>query len=141
MNETAGSRAVFNTPELDSGVMGEVQGLLSEFSGLVQDQVKLAALETKQAGATLITLAALGVGAAILLFSAWLGLMGVAVLFVVERGMMMGSTALALAVGFNVLLAFLLIFIAYRRSSRITFPATSRSLKALLSKESYEGLS
>lgn len=139
MNETAGSRAVFNTPDLDAGVMGEVQGLLSEFSGLVQDQVKLAALETKQAGSTLITMVALGVGAAILLFSAWLGLMGAAVLFIVERGMMMGSTALALAVGFNLILALVLIFILYRCSGRIAFPATTRSLKALLSKASYEG--
>lgn len=119
--------------------MGEVQGLVSEFGLLVRDQLQLATLEARQATTTLLTLIALGVGSILLLFSAWLGLMGAGVMFVVERDMVEASTALAIAVGLNLLLGVILLFLLYRYKRRLTFPATTRSLKTLFSKDAYEG--
>lgn len=117
-----------------SGMLGEVRLLIDQTRGIVLDHVKLAALEAKQAGSGLATVVVLGVLAAFLLLSAWLGLMGTVVLFVVERQLMMGSTALGLAVGVNIILALVLLILIYRQAGHIKFDATARSLNTLLSK-------
>ncbi len=131
VNDTAGQRAPAITPESSAGVMAEVRSLVNEFRGLAADHVKLAALEAKQAGASLGMIVALGVLAAIFLLSAWLGLMGAVALFLVERALLTGSAALGLAVAVNLVLVLVLGVLMYRRRNQMTFAATARSLKAL----------
>ena len=96
--------------------------------GLFHDQVGLAALETRQAGESLVWMVTLGVMAGGLLLSAWLGLLAVIVLAPVERGVMNPSAALLLALGANLLLAVLLGWAIRRQLPRLQFPATVRSL-------------
>jgi uncharacterized membrane protein YqjE len=137
MNEIPGPRAASKASEHYSGVLGEARALLGEFTGILQDQVHLAVLEAKQAGVNLAFIIALGIIMAILILSAWLGLMGVLVLLLVEKQIMAASAALGVAVGANVLIALILGFMVYRRSHGLSFDATARSLRALFSKDPY----
>ena len=116
------------TPGHRPGVLQDVRSLARELRGLFHDQVGLAALETRQAGESLVWMITLGVMAGGLLLSAWLGLLAVIVLALVERGVMGAGAALLLAVGANLLLAVLLGWAIRRRLPHLQFPATVRSL-------------
>jgi len=116
-------------PEQHPGVMQEVRSLGRELRGLVHDQVGLAALETRQAGESLVLMITLGVIVGGLLLSAWLGLLAVVVLVLIESGVMTSpSMALLLAVGANLLLAVVLGWTIRQHLPRLQFPATVRSL-------------
>ncbi len=117
------------TPEHRPGVLQEVRSLARELRGLFHDQVGLAALETRQAGESLVSMITLGVMVGGLLLSAWLGLLAVVVLTLIERGVMTStSAALLLAVGANLLLALVLGWAIRRHLPHLQFPATVRSL-------------
>ena len=109
-------------------MLQDVRSLARELRGLFHDQVGLAALETRQAGESLVWMITLGVMAGGLLLSAWLGLLAVIVLALVERGVMGAGAALLVAVGANLLLAVLLGWAIRRRLPHLQFPATVRSL-------------
>ncbi len=76
---------------------------------------------------------AAGVMAAVLLVSAWLGLMGAVVLWLIGIGVA-ASTALLLAVAANLVFAFILYSVIRRESRHLQFPATVRSLRPASSK-------
>ena len=116
------------TPGHRPGVLQDVRSLARELRGLFHDQVGLAALETRQAGESLVWMVTLGVVVGGLLLSAWLGLLAVIVLALVERGVMGAGAALLVAVGANLLLAVLLGWAIRRRLPHLQFPATVRSL-------------
>lgn len=131
-----GSESVAIPAEASPGVVDQVRSLVGEGRELLYDHMKLAALEAKQAGSSLVTVIVSGVVIAVLLLSVWLGLMGAGVLFVVEKDWLMGSTALAVAVGINLLIIAMLAWIIVRQIERMKFAATTRSIKALLAKKS-----
>lgn len=117
------------TPENHPGMMQEVRSLGRELRGLFHDQVSLAALETRQAGESLVLMITLGVIVGGLLLSAWLGLLAVVVLALIEGGVMTSpGMALLLAVGANLLLALVLGWAIRRHLPHLQFPATVRSL-------------
>ena len=116
------------TSDQRPGVLQDVRTLARELRGLFHDQVGLAALETRQAGESLVWMVTLGVVVGGLLLSAWLGLLAVIVLALVERGVMNPSAALLLALGANLLLAVILGWAIRRRLPHLQFPATVRSL-------------
>lgn len=120
-------------PPADSGLIDNVKELWRELRVGVHDQLTLAALETKLAGKSLVSMIAAGVMVAILLISAWLGIMGAAVMWLVSIGVM-ASIAMLLAVTANLALAAILYQLIRRQSSRLQFPATLRSLRPLPSK-------
>jgi len=117
----------------DSGLLEDVKSLWHELRGLVHDQLTLAALETRSAGNSLVTMIAAGVMIAVLLVSAWLGIMGAGVLWLISIGVM-ASTAMLLAVTANVVLALILYDVIHRQSRHLQFPATLRSLRPVTSK-------
>jgi uncharacterized membrane protein YhiD involved in acid resistance len=73
-----------------------------------------------------------GVMVAILLVSAWLGLTGAAVLWLVSIGVM-ASIAMLLAVAANLVFALILYDVIRRQSRHLQFPATLRSLRPVRS--------
>ena len=97
---------------------------------LAHDRLTLAALETRLAGKSLVTMIAAGVMIAGLLVSAWMGLMGVVVLWLVSIGVM-ASIALLLAVAANLVFALILYAVIRLKSRYLQFPATIRSLRPL----------
>jgi len=58
----------------DPALLEEIKSLWQEFSGLAHDRLTLAALESRLAGTSLVTMIAAGVMIAVLLVSAWLGI-------------------------------------------------------------------
>lgn len=110
------------------GLLEEVWLLGHELRAAAHSQVRLAALETRQAGESLVSIIAMGLVAAGLVFSAWLALVGAVLMALVESGLMTTSTALLLAMSANVLIALILIAAIRRKSRRLLLPATVDSL-------------
>lgn len=127
--QTVGSQAVSGEPGRCAGLPQEAQGLWHELRGLAHDHLQLAALETQRAGESLVTMITAGMMVAGLLLSAWLGLVGAAVLVLTSRGVMASDSALLLAVAVNLLVALVLCGVIRRRSHHLRFPANTRSLR------------
>ena len=128
-NETPGQAATSSDPVSDSSVLEDAQSLLDELLGLAHDRLLLAALETRRAGESLVSMIVAGVLVAILLAGSWLGLMAAVVLGLIENGVV-ASSAILLTVDLNLLLALILCLVIHRKSRYLQFPATLRSLHA-----------
>lgn len=129
-DEASRQPAKHGDPLSDSGVLEDARLLWDELRGLSVDRIRLAALETQRAGDSLVSMIISGVMIAVLLMSAWLGLLAAAVLVLIENGFA-ASSVILLAVAANLLLT-LILFGAIRRQSRfLQFPSTLRSLQPL----------
>ena len=117
----------------DSSLVEEVKSLWHQLCVLAHDRLTLAVLETRLAGKSLVTMIAAGVMIAGLLVSAWMGLMGVVVLWLLSIGVM-ASIALLLAVAANLVFALILYTVIRLKSRYLQFPATLRSLRPVTSK-------
>ena len=117
----------------DSRLLEDVKSLWHEFRGLVHDRLTLAALETRLAGESLVTMVATGVMVAVLLVSAWLGLMGAVVLWLISIGVMAGI-AMLVAIAANLVFALILYDVIRRQSRHLQFPATLDSLRPVPAK-------
>ena len=129
-DETPGQAATRGDPVSGSGVLEDAQSLWHELRGLTHDRFRLAALETQRAGKSLVDMIVAGIMVAVLLINAWLGLLTAAVLRLVAHGMV-ASSAILLAVAFNLLLTLLLFGVIRRKSRHLQFPATLRSLQPM----------
>ena len=112
----------------DFSMLEDAQSLLHELRGLAHDRLLLAALEARRAGESLVSMMIAGVMIALLLGSAWLGLMAAAVLELIENGLV-ASSAILLAVATHLLLALILLRVVRRKSRYLQFPATLHSLQ------------
>ena len=128
VDETPAQTAKHDAPVSDSRVLEDARSLLHELLGLTHDRFRLAALETRRAGESLVAMVVAGVMVAVALSSAWLGLMSAAVLGLIDKGVAANS-AILLAVAFNLLLALILCRVMRRKSRNLQFPATLRSLQ------------
>jgi len=124
----AGAPAPAGTPP-EAGLLENAEALWRELRGALHDQFQLAALETQRAGRSLADMLACAVAAALLLVSAWLGLMGAFVLLLIDVGVHAGL-ALLIAVALNVGGALVLLALIRHSSAQLAFPATRRSLEA-----------
>jgi len=106
-DETPGRTATRSDPVGDSTVLEDAQSLWHELFGIAHDRFRLAALETRRAGESLVSMIMAGVMGAFLLSSAWLGLMARAVLGLIGNGIVY-SCVILLAVAMNCLLALIL---------------------------------
>ncbi len=127
-DQTPGQRATRGETVSGSGVWEDAQSLWRELRGLIHERFRLAALETQQAGRSLVAMTVAGIMVAVLLSSAWLGLVAAGVLGLVENGMV-ASSAILLAVALNFLAALILCAVIGRKSRYLRFPATTRSLQ------------
>jgi len=113
-----------------AGLIDDVKLLGRELVGLLHDRLELAALETRFAAHNLVGMIATGVLVAVLLVSAWLGLFGAMVLWLIQLGWP-ASVAMLLVAVVNLALAALLYRSILRQSRNLGWPATLRSLKPL----------
>ena len=120
-------------PPSGSALLEDAKLLWQELRGLAHEQLTLAALETRLAGKSLVTMVAAGLMVGVLLISAWLGLMGAAVLWMIAVGIA-ASIALLVAVAANLICALVLYGLIRRLSRHLQFPATVRSLRPVTSK-------
>lgn len=109
-------------------MLEDIRSLWDELQGLSHERFRLAGLEIRRAGNSLVTMVVAGAMLALLLSTAWLGLLAAAVQWQLENGLP-ASSAILIAVAFNLLLALILYGLIRRRSRYLQFPATLRSLE------------
>jgi hypothetical protein len=126
--QSPGQAATSSDPVSHSGVLEEVKSLWDELRALTHDRLWLAALETQQAGKSLVGMMVAGIMLAVMLSGAWLGLVAAAVMALVGAGLPWSETLL-LAVAFNLLCALILWGLIQRKSRNLRFPATLRTLR------------
>ncbi|MEO8135960.1 MAG: phage holin family protein [Betaproteobacteria bacterium] len=114
-------------PPTAPGLMESVEALWHDLLGLGGDYLRLAALETQRAGESLVAIVVFGIVVGVLVVSAWLGLAGALVLWLMENGVN-GSLAMLAAVLFNLAGAFGFVLAIRAKSYNLRFPATVKSL-------------
>jgi uncharacterized membrane protein YqjE len=119
--------ATHGDTESNASVLEGAQSLWHELLGLSHDRLRLAGLETRQAGLSLVNMVMAGVLVAGFLCSAWMALLAVAILMLVENGVMVRN-AILFAVALNLLLVLILCCVIRHKSHCLQFPATLRSL-------------
>lgn len=117
-------------PPADAGLLAQIGSLWAEYQDLSHDRFRLAALETRRAGQSLVTMLIAAVMLGLLLSAAWLGSLAAGVQWLIEHELR-ASSAILLAVTCNLMLALSLFGIIRRRARFLLFPATQRSLKPL----------
>jgi hypothetical protein len=122
-------RAASSDPGHRAAVPQEAKLLWQELRGLAHDRFELAALETQRAGESLVAMVVAGMLVAGLVLSAWLGLLGAAILALTSRGVIATGSALLLAVALNLVIALVLWRHIGRLSHDLRFPANGRSLE------------
>jgi len=133
-----GSDPITAPPETPSGGLDHARSLLRDGKEIFFDHLKLASLEAKRAGLSLLLIVVLGIAISFLLICSWLGLMGALILLLVEKGLLAGSTGMLLAIGINLLMMLILGWVVIRQLNHMKFPATARSLKTLMAENSPE---
>lgn len=129
-NETLEQSATSGDTLKTPGLLENAQALWRELREFGHDYFHLVALEARRAGQNLVYMIIAGVVAAALLIGVWLGLVAAAILWLTEHGFM-ASTALLFAVGFNLLLALILVLVIKIKSRYLQFPATVRCLQPM----------
>jgi hypothetical protein len=129
VGQSVGSRAASGDSGRRAAVPQEAKLLWQELRGLAHDRLELAALETQRAGESLVAMVVAGMLVAGLLLSAWLGLLGAAILALTSLGVMATGSALLLAVALNLAIALMLWRHIGRLSLDLRFPANGRSLE------------
>lgn len=130
-----------DNPGNSPGLLEEVWLLGGELRATALSRLRLAALETRQAGESLVSIIATGLIAAGLVVTAWLALVGAVMMALVERGFITTSSALLLAMSANLLIAVILIVAIRRKSRRLLLSATVNSLAPLPQDASKPGAS
>lgn len=111
------------------GIFGGIAGAFNSARRVVGDLLRLFSLEVRRAGLTLVWMLALGAAAALLMVTAWLGLMGALALWAVSLGLTWVNALLGLAL-INLITAALVVYFLISLSRNLLFPATRRQLEA-----------
>ena len=127
--QSVGSPAASSDPGCRADVPQWANLLWQALLGLAHDRLELAALETQRAGESLVAMVVAGMLLAGLVLSAWLGVLGAAMLALTSRGVMATGSALLLAVALNLAIALMLWRHIGRLSHDLRFPANGRSLE------------
>ncbi len=128
LSTTTTEHAAPGNPVAGAGLLADARSLWREGSALFHDRLQLAALETRLAGESLVTMIVAGVVVAVLVVAAWLGLVGAAILTLVGLGVGAG-TALLLGVLVNLAVALALCQVIRGKSRHLLWAATLRSLR------------
>jgi uncharacterized membrane protein YqjE len=116
------------TPPPTEGIFGGIASAFNSVRRVVSGLFRLFSLEVRRAGLTLMWMVALGALAALLMVTAWLGLMGALALWAVSLGATWTGAIVAIALA-NLLAAAASLFVCVTLSRNLLFPATRRQLE------------
>ncbi len=116
------------TPPPTDGFFGGIASAFNSVRRVFSDLFRLFALEVRRAGLTLMWIVALGAMAAILIVTAWLGLMVALALWAVSLGVSWTSAIVAISLA-NLLAAAISLIVCVMMSRDLLFPATRRQLE------------
>ena len=111
------------------GLLEQAGALWAEVRGAAHDQFRLLALEARQAGSRLALVLALAVLAVALGATAWLGLVALLVICMVQAGMSLAAS-LSLAIALNLAGAAACVMLLLRHAREVPFAATLRSIRS-----------
>ena len=111
-----------------AGLFDDLSGALGGARGLLSNALDLVALEARRAGLSLALMLACGASGAILIVTAWLGVMAALALWAVELGSSWQAAVAAVALA-NLLGAAALFWLCVRVSRGLLFSATRRQLR------------
>lgn len=111
---------------LPPGLMDLAGSLGQDLQALIQDHLRLAALETRLAGESLVWILALGLLAACLVFTGWLALVSVGMIWLIERNVVSASGALLLVAAGHGVITLVLVVAIHRRSRYLMVPEKIR---------------
>lgn len=111
-----------------SATVVSLRSLVDAVRGWFDNFIKLVALEGKQAAIGLALMVGFGLGAAALLVTSWLALLGCAVVALVENDILGWAGSLLLAALLNMAGAAGLVLLAIKRSKDLLFSASRRQL-------------
>lgn len=114
----------FTTSGQEPGLLETAKLLGRELREAAHDHLFLAALETRQAGESLVRIIAMGLFTACLLLTAWLALVSAVVMMTVQHSLLTAGSALMLVFAVHCLFAMLLVAAIRRRSRCLLFPDT-----------------
>lgn len=140
--ERAAASTLNADPDAGPGVLDSVKALGSSLRGLAHDHLRIAALETRLAGQSLVNMIAASVALAVLVVSAWLILVAIGVIVLVNNSGVGIVVAMLIALAVNLGVAFMLFRLILELSRHLGFPATLRSLsgaRASVPGESLQG--
>ena len=109
------------------GVLDELSGVLTAVRNTVSGAFELLTLEARRAGITLAFMIGLGLGAAILAVTAWLGLVAALVLWAISLGL--GAiVAVLLATVLSLAGAAAAAYVCIKMSKDLLFPSSRRQI-------------
>jgi uncharacterized membrane protein YqjE len=123
------TRSSSKAPGQEPGLLESAKLLERELRSIVHDHLILAALETRQAGESLVRIIAMGVITACLLLTAWLALVSAVAIMLVQYTLVTAGAALILVFAVHCVAAMVLVWAIRRRSRYLMFPATISRLK------------
>lgn len=112
----------------NDGVLDSAKSLWRDLTAQAKDHLELALLETQRAGKSAVSMLIYAVAAALLLVTAWLGLLAAIVIGLAELGLHAGFGVL-IVVAMNLIGAFVLYRMIRSASADLGFPATIRSFR------------
>jgi hypothetical protein len=112
----------------NAGLIANVAALWDDLKAVLHDHLELAALEAKRAGQSLVAIVVYGVVVAIMVVTAWMGLITAGVLWLIHLDLN-ASVAVLIGVVVNLAGAFGLVMLIKQTSHALRFPATVRALK------------
>lgn len=113
----------------EPGLLEVARLLERELRGILHDHLVLAALETRQAGESLVRIIVMGLIVACLLSTAWLALVSTVVIVLVQYTVLSPAIALMLVFAVHCLVATFLVAAIRKRSRSLLFPATISRLE------------
>lgn len=125
--------------DISQGLVDEAQALIADYRALARDHVRVAALETRQAGESLVKMIMTGVIAGGLLVLMWLSFMAALTFAVVEQGWLSASVTLLLIGAAHFVLVLGGIALIRRQGRGLLFSALVRSLDPRKPKPSQTG--
>lgn len=124
----SGAGSQESASSLSDGLVKEAQALIADYRALASQHLRLAALETRQAGESLIKMVITGVVTGGLLVLTWFSLMAALVFAVVEQGWLSASLCLLIVGLVHFLLVLAGISLIRRQGRGLLFSALVRNL-------------
>ncbi len=110
-----------------AGLLGEVSGVIGSARRVVSGMLELVVLEGRRAGFALAWMVGLGLAAAILAVTAWMGIMAAAALCLVAADVS-PILSILIVVVLNLAGAGAAVFVCIKKSKDLLFPATRRQV-------------
>lgn len=121
-------KAAGGTQSPPHSVLDELSDTFASARRVISDFLELLSLEARRAGLTLVWMVACGAVAAILVVTAWLGLMAALALWAVSLGIPWVTAVMVISLA-NLVAAAIMTSVCIRMSRDLLFPATRRQLE------------